>query len=54
MKYYKLVLDNEIIGAITSNNFVRYSKVAQQFVNCDDTQGEYIDYSGKVYRSTRQ
>lgn len=52
MKYYKLVLDNEIIGAITSNNFIRYSKVAQQFANCDETRGEYVDYNGKIYRST--
>ena len=51
MKYYKLVLDNTIIGAITSDNFVRYSSVAQQFVTADEMTGEYIDYKGILYRS---
>ena len=52
MKYYKLVKDNTIIGAITSNNFIRYSFVSEQFVNTDEEMGEYISYKGNIYRST--
>lgn len=52
MKYYKLIKDNIIIGAVSSNNFIRYSPVSHRFVLTDENRGEYIDYQGKIYRST--
>lgn len=52
MKYYKLVLDNTIIGAVTSNNFIRFSTVAQRFVRTDEELGEYLEYNGVIYRSS--
>lgn len=51
MKYYKLVLDNTIIGAVTSNNFIRFSNVTKRFVRTDEKRGEYIEYNGVIYRS---
>lgn len=51
MKYYKLMQDNAVIGAISSNNFVRYSPITRSFKRADETQGEYISYQGQVYRA---
>lgn len=52
MQYYKLILENTIIGAITSNNFIYYSPVAQCYLRCDENKGEYISYKGQLYRTT--
>ena len=52
MKYYKLVLDNTIIGAVTSYDFIRYSPIAQCYLSADETTGEYVGFGGKLYRST--
>jgi hypothetical protein len=46
MKYYKLVKDNTIIGAISSNDFVCYSPITHSFKRTDETKGEYISYQG--------
>lgn len=51
MKYYKLLKNNEFIGAISSNNFVTYSPIAGCFLRSDETKGEYISYNGQLYRS---
>lgn len=51
MKYYKMIQDNEIIGAISSNNFIYYQPVTDCFLQCDEEKGEYITYKGKRYRS---
>lgn len=52
MQYYKIILENTIIGAITSNNFIYYSPVAQCYLRCDENKGEYISYKGQLYRTT--
>jgi len=52
MKYYKLVLDNTIIGAVTSYDFIRYSPIAQCYLSADEITGEYVGFGGKLYRST--
>lgn len=52
MQYYKLISDNTIIGAITSNNFIYYSPVAQCYLRCQEDKGEYISYKGRLYRTT--
>lgn len=52
MKYYKMINDNEIIGAISSNNFIYFSPVAKCFLRSTEQQGEYISYNGLLYRDT--
>lgn len=52
MKYYKLILDNKIIGVISSNNFIRYSPLVDCFLRSNEIEGEYISYQGKLYRTT--
>jgi hypothetical protein len=51
MKYFKMIADNTIVGAISSNNFIRYQALNDIFLTCDETKGEYISYQGKLYRS---
>lgn len=52
MKYYKLILDNQIIGVVSSNNFIRYSPLIDCFLRSDEVEGEYIGFQGKLYRTT--
>ena len=52
MKYYKLISDNQIIGAINSNNFISLLPITNCFIISDEEQGEYIDYNGHIYRSS--
>lgn len=51
MNYYKLIYDSQIIGAVTSDNFIRYQPVIECFLRGDETTGEYISYKGLLYRS---
>jgi len=44
MKYYKLILDNQIIGVVSSNNFIRYSPLIDCFLRSDEVEGEYIGF----------
>lgn len=50
MKYYKIILNDTVVGAITSSNFIRYSSQVSCFLSADETTGEYIDYKGQRYR----
>lgn len=52
MKYYKIVVENQIIGAITSNNFIAYSPIPDCYVSATDATGEYASYKNKLYRSS--
>lgn len=52
MKYYKMINNNQIVGAISSYNFVSYSPVAEGFLHTNEQLGEYISYNGQLYRST--
>lgn len=51
MRYYKLIDEDKIIGAITSDNFIRYQPVIKCFLRGDETNGEYVSYKNKLYRS---
>lgn len=51
MKYFKLINDNTIIGAVTSYNFIKYYPTADCYLKADELVGEYISYKGKLYRS---
>ena len=50
MKYYKIIDNNQIIGVVSSKAFVQYIPIAECFARCDETKGEYVSYSNKLYR----
>ena len=52
MKYYKLIDDNKIIGAVSSNDFIRYSPIVDCFLRTSEETGEYISFQNKLYRAT--
>lgn len=52
MKYYKMIDNNTVIGAVSSDNFIRYQALNDCFLHCDETKGEYISYNSKLYRSS--
>ena len=52
MKYYKLLNNNQIIGAISSENFIYFSPVANSFLRCEEDKGEFISYKGQLYHAT--
>lgn len=52
MKFYKMIQDNEVIGAINSDNFVAYQPVTQCFLRSDEKYGEFVNYNGSLYRDT--
>ena len=52
MKYFKILVDNVIVGAITSNEFMRYLPITDCFVRATEQNGEYVTYEGKFYRAT--
>ena len=52
MKYFKIILNNQIIGVITSDNFFKYQPITGCFLLSDEQNGEYLEYKGKTYRST--
>ena len=51
MKYFKIIKDNNIIGIVTSNDFLGYIPRLDYFIRADETTGEYVSYKGKYYRS---
>lgn len=52
MNYYKIIIDNQLIGAVSSKNFIRYIPIANCFERCSEAQAEYISYLGNLYRDT--
>lgn len=53
MQYFKIINNqNNIIGVVTSDNFIAYQPVIDSFLRSDETLGEFIDYRGTLYRST--
>lgn len=52
MKYYKLIENDQIVGVITSNNFVKYSPITDCYLGATDLNGEYAYYKNQLYRST--
>ena len=52
MNYYKLILDNKIVGLANSNSFIRFSPVTQSFLRANEVTGEYITWRGLFYRDT--
>lgn len=52
MKYYKLILEDKIIGAVSSDDFIRFSPVTQSFLRSNESEGEFITWNGLIYRDT--
>lgn len=52
MKYYKLVLDNEIVGIADSNSFIKFSPKTRSFLRANEETGEFINWNGAFYRDT--
>ena len=52
MRYYKLIKNNNIIGVITSNDFIVYSPITDCYLSATDLTGEYAVYKNKLYRSS--
>ena len=52
MKYYKIIDNNQIIGVITSNDFIVYSPITDCYISATDLTGEYACYKNQLYRST--
>ena len=52
MQYFKLVNQNKIIGVVTSDNFMKYSPIADCYIRTDEQNGEYVSYNGLFYRAS--
>ena len=52
MRYYKLIDQNEIIGVVTSDDFIKYSPITDCYFAATDETGEYINYKNQLYRSS--
>lgn len=52
MKYYKIMQDNEFVGAVCSDDFVRYQQKHQCYIGTNEQYGEFVSYNGILYRCT--
>lgn len=50
MKYYKIIVDNAIIGVISSNDFRRYFKRSGFIGPATEETGEVVSYNNVLYR----
>lgn len=50
MKYYKIIIENEFIGAINSNNFFKESTTKKHLTLSDENLGQFVEYQGILYR----
>ena len=50
MEHFKIIIDNNIIGVITSRQFMRYSPATDSLLRCEKNQGECIIHKDKLYR----
>lgn len=52
MKYFKLVKEQQIVGAASSNDFIYYSPIVDCYLHTTEEHGEYISFQNKLYRDT--
>ncbi len=52
MKYFKLIKDQQIVGAASSNDFIYYSPIVDCYLHTTEEYGEYISFQNKLYRDT--
>lgn len=52
MKYYKIIIDDKIVGAVSSTNFIKYSPITESFLRSNENNGEFVNWKSKIYRDT--
>lgn len=52
MNYYKIINEQNIIGAISSNDFIAYSPSADCYLSASEKTGEYANFQNKLYRDS--
>ena len=52
MKYFKLIKDQQIVGAASSNDFIYYSPIVDCYLHTTEEHDEYISFQNKLYRDT--
>lgn len=52
MDYFKIIVNNNIIGVITPSQFIRYSPATDNLLRCEKAQGEYVIHKDKFYRDS--
>lgn len=50
MEWFKVVKDNQLVGAVTDQSFARYSPKSGQIIVCKAVEGQYIIVNDKYYR----
>lgn len=51
MKYYEIIQDEQLIGVITSNNFIRYQDTNHCFICANEENGDLVEYKDILYRA---
>jgi hypothetical protein len=44
MKYFKLIEDNQVLGVVSSNDFIYYSPIVDCFLRGNENNGQYISF----------
>ena len=52
MKYYKIIQNNNFIGVVNSSDFIHYQPYDHVFDSGNESNGEFIEYQGKLYRDS--
>ena len=52
MRYFKIILNNEIVGVATDSNFSRFFSRHNILITADVETGEYIELNGSLYRDS--
>ena len=50
MKYYKLIVDNTLIGTVNSGAFVKEHPTKHRLFIIGEEQGQFVEYYGTLYR----
>ena len=52
MRYFKIILNDEIVGVATDSNFSRFFSRHNILITADAETGEYIELNGSLYRDS--
>lgn len=52
MEYFKILKDNTIIGATSSDQFMKYAAISDCLVRCVKEQAQYVAYQNYLYRDS--
>lgn len=51
MRYYKIIINNEIVGIGTTIDLRKFQKKHEIFLSCDESEAQYIQYKEKMYHA---